>query len=153
VLKPKETTALIITYATSGLPGPFKKTIDISTDADTQETEIVMTGEVREAPSAKIQVDPRRIDITVPQGTEQRQIITIRNTGNLPLVIKKIYSQETGKVYLEPRPELVIEPGKSVTSEINIIRRVQGMFREMIVVETNARNALNGRFMIMATGK
>jgi len=112
-----------------------------------------MTGEVREAPSAKIQVDPRRIDITVPQGTEQRQIITIRNTGNLPLVIKKIYSQETGKVYLEPRPELVIEPGKSVTSEINIIRRVQGMFREMIVVETNARNALNGRFMIMATGK
>ena len=153
-LKPKETTTILITFKTAGLPGSFKKIATISTDVpDQQEMEINMSGQVKEAPSAKIQVAPRTFEIIAPPGEEQKQTIMITNTGSLPLIIGKIFGQQNGKVYLNPRPELVIEPGGSVSKEIVISREKPGAFREMIAIETNARNATNGRFMIMATGK
>jgi hypothetical protein len=152
-LKPNETTAILITFKTAGIPGPFNKIATISTDIpDQPETEIVMSGQVREAPGAKIQVNPRTFEITAPLGEEQKQVITITNTGSLPLIIKKIFGQQSGKVYFNSQPELVIEPGQSVSKEITIVRDPK-MSRAMIAIESNARNAANGLFMIMATGK
>jgi uncharacterized membrane protein len=112
-----------------------------------------MSGQVKEAPGAKIQVNPRSFEITASPGEEQKQAIMIKNVGSLPLIIKRIFGQQSGKVYLNPQPELVIETGKSVSKEITIAREQSGMFREVIAIESNARNAANGLFMIMATGK
>lgn len=153
-LKPKESTNMTITYRTEGLPGPFTKIATITVCGDNEEEiEVTMTGVVREAPSAKIQVNPRKISVEVQTGMEKRQTIAITNTGTMPLIIKKIYGRESKRIYFEAKPDLVVEPGKSVSKEITIIREKSGPFTELVIIETNARNAPRGGFVIMVTGK
>jgi hypothetical protein len=62
-LDPNEKTELKVTYATKGRPGPFEKEVTLTTSAPGHEKiEIfMMKGTVREAPSAKIAVLPRRV--------------------------------------------------------------------------------------------
>jgi hypothetical protein len=49
-----------------------------------------------------------------------------------PLIIKKIFGQQNGEVYLNPQSDLVIEAGQSVSKEITIARKQSGSFHEMI---------------------
>ena len=96
-LNPGEKTELKAVFETAGRPGPFRKTVTLSTDIPGQEEieAFVMTGTVKEAPSAKIQVEPRRVVLEkVESGTVRAQTFSVKNTGTIPLVITRIYSQK-----------------------------------------------------------
>jgi len=63
-LKPQEKTELKLVFKTTNAPGLFEKIATLVTDAPGQEQiELHMRGTVKEAPGAKIAVQPRRIDV------------------------------------------------------------------------------------------
>ena len=155
-LKPSESTPLTITYKTLNLPGPFRKNIDISTDIPGQEEiEITIEGNVKEAPGAKIQVTPRKLDVgLLPAGQQKKQTIAIANPGALPLHIRKISGKESKKVYFDAssQGELVVDAGRTVPLEIAISWDKAGPFTELLNIESDARNATKGGFVILVTG-
>jgi hypothetical protein len=153
-ISPRQETFLKITFNTTGFPGPFRKTATLTTDTPGQaETEVTITGTVREAAAAKIKVTPRRIVLGgVTAGTVTRQKITITNTGTLPLAITRIYLKSTGV----PLPEasvdgpVLIEPGKGRIIEFTLVAdKPAGQYQDFIVLESNAKNAAQGGYMIM----
>ena len=142
-------------FDTQGNPGPFRKTATITTDVPGQEeTEVTITGTVKEAPGAKIQVSPRRIVADaagLPGG--KKQAITVVNKGALPLVIVRIYSQGGGAVYFDGRKEgdIVVEPGGARKIEIDLGAgdRTGRPSQELIAIESNARNAPKTGYVII----
>ena len=155
-LKPNESTSLTITYKTLNLPGPFRKTIDISTDIPGQEeVEITIEGSVKEAPGAKIQVTPRKLELGVlPVGVQKKQSVTIANIGALPLHIRKISGKDSKKIYFDAssQGEMVIDSGRSTSVELAISRDQAGTFTELLNIESDARNATKGIFVIIVSG-
>ena len=155
-LKANESTPLTITYKTVNLPGPFRKNIDISTDIPGQEeVELTIEGFVKEAPGAKIQVTPRKLDMGVlAPGTEKKNTIVIANTGALPLHVKKIAGKESKKIYFDAssQGELVVDSGRSVPVELAIGSDKTGAFTELLNIESDARNAAKGGFVVIVTG-
>jgi hypothetical protein len=151
-LKPKESTTISTIYRTANLPGPFKKIVSISTDIPGQDDiEITLEGQVKEAPCAKIQVTPRRLDLgTVKLNSEKKQTITITNPGTLPLQIGRITGKESNTIYFDGT--LIVAPGESVVREISIRANKNGPLTETIVIQSNARNATKAGFIIMAKG-
>jgi len=151
-----EITKLEVTYETTGLPGIFEKNVVLTTDIPDQEKiEIFrMKGDVLEAPSAKIAVDPRRVVI---KGDERasgiKQSFGITNNGTLPLEITRIALKDDPTVYFDSAEsgKLVVGPGLTETVEFNLepesgSERVQ----KLIMIECNARNAGNtGYFLIV----
>lgn len=153
-LASKEKTFLKITFNTEGSPGPFRKTLTISTDIPGQEElEITIEGTVKEAPAAKIQVTPRRIDlgkIKTPHAIKQSLVIT--NTGTLPLVIKKIYLKGRGVVYFDGTKEsdMVIQAGLTKKIDVEIVGDKLGeQVRDQITIESNAKNAPKGGYVVI----
>lgn len=153
-LAPKEKSFLKVTFDTEGRPGPFRKTILISTDIlGEEEVEIILEGIVKEAPAAKIRVTPRRIDlgkIKPPYSAHQSLIIT--NTGVLPLVIKRIYTKGNGAVYFDAvnQGDMVIQPGLTRQVDFEIIADKMGeQVHELIIIESNAKNAPRGVYTVV----
>jgi len=95
-LKPQEKTELKLVFKTTNAPGLFEKIATLVTDAPGQEQiELHMRGTVKEAPGAKIAVQPRRIDVGDLNGGEKKEVtITVMNNGNRPLVITAVTCRE-----------------------------------------------------------
>jgi len=152
VLAPKEKTSLLITFDTEGSPGPFRKRVTLTTDIPGQdELEVTIEGAVKEAPCAKIQVTPRRVDLGAVSSLEMKtQSFTIANTGSLPLVITKISVK--GKDVLihdaHKQGNLVIAPGGTGSFEY-AVRPDKGDHEETIAIESNAKNASKGEFAVI----
>lgn len=156
-VNPGEKAELKVIFHTTGHPGPFQKNIVITTDvAGQEEIELSMTGTVKEAPGAKIQVNPRKADFgAVKAGSAAKLHYTVTNTGTIPLLINKIHSPESGQVYFDgsATKEIAVDPGKSKAITIEINPRQPGSFMERIVIVSNAKNAPKGGYIIMATGR
>lgn len=153
-LQPDEKTFLKIVFNTKDSPGPFRKKVTMSTDIPGQEEiEVTIEGTVKEAPAAKIQVAPRKIDLgKIKPLYSTKQGFVITNTGTLPLVIKRIYAKGSGTVYFDGTREgdMVIEPGATRKIKFEIVADKLGeQVRELITVESNARNAPKGGYIIM----
>ena len=153
-LKPKEKTYLTITYTTKDRPGKFHKTVTITLDAaGNEETQISIEGTVKEAPGPKIHVTPRRVDLEAVQaGYEKEQQFTVSNTGSMLLRITKIHLKGTETVYFDGRKEgdILIEPGKSHIFTVRLrAGEGTGQVRHFIVIESNAKNATQGGYVIM----
>jgi len=154
-LNPGEKTQLKVVFETAGRPGVFRKTVTLSTDIPGQEDfeAFVMTGTVKEAPSAKIQVDPRKVMLERGEpGTIRTQTFFVKNNGTIPLVITKIYSQKSNMIYFDGTKEgnMVIDPDQ--IKKINLQLKMGSSEKDpegMIVIVCNARNALKGNYMIM----
>jgi hypothetical protein len=151
-LKPAEKTTLRLIYRTEGRPGAFRKNISVFTDVPGQEElELVMSGSVNEAPAAKIQVTPRRVELgTVLPGFVKTQQYTVTNAGTLPLVVRKI-AGNSGTVYLDLA--VVVAPGESKSIELQLKPTKAGAFTEVISIESNAKNTGKGGFVVVVTGK
>ena len=154
-LNPKEATELKVTYATAGRPGPFEKKVILSTNIPGQEKiEIFeIKGEVREAPSAKILVNPRRI---VLEGNERRtgkkQSLSVKNEGVLPLTISRMVSKDGKTVYFDGAKEgnIAIEPGQTREMEIQLSgKEGEAMERDYILVNSNAKNAGEAGYLLI----
>ena len=154
-LNPGEKTQLKAVFETAGRPGPFRKTITLSTDSPGQEDIEVfaMTGTVKEAPSAKIQVEPRRVVLEkVEPGTVRTQTFSVKNNGTIPLIITRIYAQRTNALYFDGTKEGNMVIGPDQLKKIELPLKIEGGEKgseELIVIVCNARNASKGNYMIM----
>lgn len=153
-LSPRKETFLKIIFNTTGFPGPFRKTVTLTTDAPGQvEVEVTIKGTVKEAPAAKIRVNPRRIDLGgVMEGTVTRQKVTITNTGTLPLAITNIYMKSTGAPLpgVSVEGPMMVEPGGTGIIEFTVTAdKPAGQYQDFIVLESNAKNAAKGGYVIM----
>jgi hypothetical protein len=154
-LKQGEKTELKITFATINAPGPFEKivTIDIETP-EKKQYEVVMTGNVREAPGAKITMASRKVDLGVARlGEAKKQKISVRNPGELPLTIYKV-SVKSGaavSVGIEVLPA-TIAAGMTADVELAVTPVKSGAFTERIVIESNAKNAPKTGFVMQVIG-
>ena len=154
-LKPGEQTVLNISYDTDGRPGPFEKKVIFTTNIPGGESIEIVTikGNVNEAPSAKIAAAPRRIILT---GDDRRngikQALAIKNEGNLPLVITGIRSRDGLNVYFDGtgKEAISIEPEQTKTVEIQLAGIMgDAAEREFILIECNARNAVDAGYFII----
>jgi hypothetical protein len=154
-LNPGEKTELKAIFETAGRPGTFRKTVTLSTDAPGQEDfeAFVMTGFVKEAPSAKIQVEPRRVMLEkVEPGAVRAQTFSVKNTGTIPLVITRIYSQKANTLYFDGTKEGDMVIGPDQTKEIELQLKMGNNEKdpeEMIIIACNARNAAKGNYMVI----
>jgi hypothetical protein len=154
-LNPGEKTQLKGVFDTAGRPGPFRKTITLTTDIAGQEDfeAFVITGTVKEAPSAKIQVEPRKVVLEkVEPGAFRTQTFSVKNTGTIPLIITKIYVQKSNIVYFDGVKEgnMIINPDQTKKIELQLkAGSGEKDLEEMIAIVCNARNASKGNYMIM----
>jgi hypothetical protein len=153
-LAPREKTSLTITFNTAGLPGPFRKTATMGTkDPGQGELEVTIQGTVKEAPCAKIKASPRRIDLGgVREGTVVQRKVTITNTGTLPLTITRIFMKNTGAAVhaASVRKPVTVAAGGEQTIECVIAAgKPERQYQDAIIVESNAKNAAKGGYVIM----
>ena len=151
-----EKTELKVTYATAGRPGAFEKKVTLTTDIPGQEKiEIFsMNGDVLEAPSAKISVEPRRVVIEgAERDTGKKQTFTIKNEGSLPLEITRIYMKDGTSVFFDgaSKGNLIVEPNQVKTIDIQLDPdKGTEQVQKLILIECNARNAgASGYFLIV----
>lgn len=156
-LKPREKTTLKIIYSTADRPGIFRKNITIETDITGQEeVEFEVSGTVKEAPGAKIQVTPRKVDAgSIKTGSRKKLTLSVNNNGALPLIIRKIFEKGGEAVYFDgaKKGDIVIEAGKTRQLEIDYNRVKSGQFTDVVLIDSNAKNAPKGGFAFMITGK
>jgi hypothetical protein len=154
-LTPGEKTQLQAVFDTAGRPGPFRKTVTLTTDIAGQEDfeAFVMTGTVKEAPSAKIQVEPRKVVLEkVEPGAVRTQTFSVKNNGTIPLVITKIYAQKSNMLYFDGAKEgnMIINPDQTKKVELQFKAGSNEKDpEEMIIIVCNVRNASKGNYMIM----
>ena len=155
-----EKTELQVTYLTQGRPGQFDKKVIFSTNIPGEEKiEIFgLTGDVREAPGAKIAVAPRRVTVEgadVDKG--KKQVFSVKNEGTLPLVIKNMRSKDEKNVYFDGAKsgDITVEPGKEQDIELQLKGRSDvNANSELILIESNAINAgSSGLFLMIQYGE
>lgn len=159
-LQPNEKTELKVTYSTEGRPGSFKKEVTLTTNIPGQEKlEIFMIrGDVREKPSARIAVSPRRVVLDeTERSTGRKQAFSIKNDGTIPLVISRIRFRDDSAVFFDGTQagNLTIEPGENKTLELQLDPdNGTEPSQKYILIECNARNAGDsGYFLIVQYGK
>ena len=155
-LNPKEDAVLKIIYDTDGRPGPYEKRIYLITNSIVQpKLEITLKGEVLPAPAARIKVEPRKINIGfLRKGSQNKIDLRVSNEGNQSLEITKVYSA-TGKslVIRKSEAKKCIPPKESTELEITFQTTAIGPFVEVFLIDSNARNALNGQYAVMVIGE
>jgi len=145
-LNPNEKTDLRVTYTTAGRPGPFEKTVTLTTNIAGQEKIdiFVMKGEVLEAPGAKIAVVPRRVILAgAERDTGKKQAFTVTNEGSLPLVVTAIRSKDGKTTYYDGVKEgnITVEPAQTRSIELELPGSSgEKEVREFILILSNARN-------------
>ncbi len=154
-LNPKEDAVLKIIYDTDGRPGPYEKRVYLLTDSLVQpKLEITLKGEVLPAPAARIRVEPRKINVgSLRKGSQNKIDFKVSNEGNQSLEITKIYSA-TGKSLVVQEGEMNkhILPKESTGFEIILQINTIGPFVEVLLIDSNARNVLNGQYAMMVIG-
>lgn len=151
-LGPNEKTELKVSYGTDGRPGPFEKTVTLTTNIPGQESIEIFTvkGQVREAPAPKISVSPRRITLEGADKTAGRkQSLAVKNEGALPLVVSRIASKDGKTVYFDGN--LTVDPAQTRTIEIQLKGAAgENPDREYLLIDSNAKNAGDsGYFLIV----
>jgi hypothetical protein len=142
-----EKTELKVTYLTQGRPGPFDKKVIFSTNIPGEEKiEIFgLSGDVREAPGAKIAIAPRRVTLEEAElNAGKKQVFSVKNEGSLPLVIKSMRSKDGNNVYYDgtKNGDITIEPDRELDVELQLKGRSDvSSNSELILVESNAINA------------
>jgi hypothetical protein len=159
-LEPNEKTDLKVSYSTEGRPGHFEKKVTFTTNIPGQEKVDIFTmrGEVREAPSAKIAVTPRRVVLDeTERSTGRKQTFSIKNDGTIPLVISRIRFRDDSRVFFDGTEggNLTIEPGQNKKLELQLDPdNGTEPSQKYILIECNARNAgASGYFLIVQYGK
>jgi len=150
-----EKTELLVTYLTQGRPGPFDKKVIFSTNIPGEEKiEIFsLSGDVREAPGAKIAVTPRRVMIEGDElNTGKRQVFSVKNEGSLPLVITNMRSKDGKNVYYAgiKDGDITVDPGKDLDFELQLKGKSDvASGSELILIESNAINAGESGLFLM----
>ena len=117
--------------------------------------EITLEGEVLPASAAQIRVEPRKINIgSLQKGSEKEINFKVSNEGNQSLEITRFYSA-TGKslVIRKKEARTRIPPEESMKLGITFQTTTIGPFVEVLLIDSNARNALKGQYAVMVIGE
>jgi hypothetical protein len=116
-----------------------------------------MKGVVKEAPAAKIVVQPRRIVLNEAElNAGKEQTLSISNQGLLPLIITRIRSKDGNTVYFDGEKEgnIVIESNQTKTVQLRLAPdKGKEKSQDFIILDSNAKNAgKTGYFLVVQYG-
>ncbi len=155
-LAPDETAELSITYQTFKYPGKFDKTIYIFTGPESEnETIIHITGNVVPASMGVIGMEKRKTevgDLALDKGNKVQ--ITIKNEGDAPLTISRIYSSkfETEYFNAEKSGSIKIPAGQEQKVELVVTPREPGRFLDIVFIYSDARNDIGEGYKALLSG-
>lgn len=155
-LEPGANAELLITYSTYKYPGKFDKIITIFTGAGgEEETVIHILGYVDPIPMGKIKVNPRKTpvgDLTVNSGNEVQ--IVIKNVGDAPLTISRIYSSKFKTEYFnaEVSGSIKISAGQEHKVDLVVTPQKPGRFLDTILIYSDARNDIGKGYKALLSG-
>ena len=87
---------------------------------------------------AEIQFKETVIDYgIIENGEDGKKIFEFKNTGNAPLVFKRIFS--SCGCTIPKKPEKPVLPGESGEIQVNYDTKRTGIFQKVITVKSNAR--------------
>lgn len=153
-IQPGETIVLDIVYETYKFPGKFDKTIHIETDIPDHTEEVIhLKGYVDPMPMGKIELASRKIKLQgLKAGEPHKTALNLKNVGDAPYTVTKIYSARKEVVYFEG--EVTVEPGKSEQIEISVMPRKSGRFLDIIwIVSGDARNTTEKGYKAILLGQ
>ena len=143
-LEPGESTKLLITYNTYKYPGKFDKTVTVFTGTDgKEETVIHLLGNVDPIPMGVIAMEPRKTDVGILKANQGNEVqIVIKNEGDAPLTISRIYSLKYKKEYYNGGDSGGIKIAAGGENKIDLVitpRAAKGIL-DIIMIYSDARN-------------
>ena len=155
-LKPGESTELLITYKTFKYPGKFDKTITIFTGPEgKKETVIHILGNVDPIPMGVIGMEPRKALVgDLIANSENKVQIVLKNKGDAPLSISRIYSQKFDVEYFNEKDSgsIKIPAGKEQQVELILTPKKTGRFLDKILIFSDARNDIGDGYKGLLSG-
>jgi len=108
-------------------------------------------GVVKATATAKIKVEPRKVYLeSVRAGEIFNRRFQINNTGQLPLVIKKIYCpRKDALVLIDQSSGMTVAPDHTVTLDLRFQIQGNRPITEVVFFDTNASNARDGQYAVM----
>jgi hypothetical protein len=155
-LNPGESTELLITYDTYKYPGKFDKTVTIFTGTDgKEETVIHILGNVDPIPMGVIVMEPRKTVVGELLANKENTVqVIIKNTGDAPLKVSRIYSSKFKKEYFnsENSGEIEIGAGKNHKIDLAVSPPAPGRFLDVIMIYSDARNDIGKGYKGLLSG-
>lgn len=155
-LEPGESTEIFITYNTYKYPGKFDKTVTIFTGPDgKEETVIHILGNVDPVPMGVIAMDPRKTVVGVLDANKENSVqIKIKNEGDAPLKISRIYSSKFKKEYYnaENSGEIEIGAGDIHKMDLVVTPPAAGRFLDVVMIYSDARNDIGKGYKGLLSG-
>lgn len=143
---------MFINYDSYKFPGLFDKTIHVFTGDDgTVEDIIHVKGDVTPIPMGVLEVSPRKIALeNIKVGQESTHTITIKNTGDAPMMVDRLDSRKFEKSYW--KGQALITPGASLDFEIVVTPEEAGTFTDFLMVYSDARNDFGKGYKAVLSG-
>ncbi len=112
---------------------------------------VAIKGVVKAAATARIRVEPRKVYLeNIQEGEIFSRRFQVTNTGQLPLVIKKIYfPRDNGVKLVNQPPGLTVVPEQAVPLELTFRLQSKKPITEIFCFDTNAQNAREGQYSVM----
>lgn len=155
-LKPGENAELHITYNTYKYPGKFDKTITIFTGPEgNEETVIHMLGNVEPIPMGVIAMEPRKTPVgELAVNSENRVQIVLKNEGDAPLTISRIYSPKFDSEYFnaDKSGTIKIPAGQEYKVELVLNPKKTGRFLDTVLIYSDARNDIGKGYKGLLSG-
>lgn len=155
-INPGESTELQITYETFKYPGKFDKTVTIFTGPDgKEETVIHVLGNVDPIPMGVIAMEPRKTVVGELKASEGNPVqVNIKNEGDAPLKISRIYSSKFKKEYFNSEKTGKIEVGAGKIQKIDLVITPPspGRFLDVIMIYSDARNDIGKGYKGLISG-
>ncbi|MFC1838383.1 DUF1573 domain-containing protein [Thermodesulfobacteriota bacterium] len=155
-LNPGESTELLITYDTYKYPGKFDKTVTIFTGPEGKEENVIhISGNVDPIPMGVIEMEPRKTVVGELMANEGNHVqIKIKNKGDAPLRVSRIYSTKFKKEYYNAKNsgEIEIGTGGIYKVDLKVTPPKPGRFLDVILIYSDARNDIGKGYKGLISG-
>lgn len=135
--QPGESGVIPVRFFSRGYHGRVIKSISVlSNDEENSQTRLQITGVVNLTEFPDIQIVPKEINLgMLPLSKPTKQILTIRNPGNLELRLTQV--QHSPDLYLV-FPKTILAPAESIEVELTYNPSRPGKFSTYVLLTSNA---------------
>ncbi len=146
-------------YNSAGRPGPFTKTITVTSNATNATLVLTIRGtvnpkptatpdELAKSPSMKLQTDEHHFG-KLEKGQTVTKTVSFTNTGKSDLAIKSVFSACGCVTYKASKP--AVKPGEQATLELRYTPRTLDQQNERVTITTNDLNRPSHTLVLQAT--
>lgn len=147
---------MTINYKTYKYAGPFDKTVTVYYGPDGQTEEVIhLRGKVDPIPMGVLEIEPRKIILdALKAGQGNRVMMPIKNTGDAPLRLSKVFSSKLKVLYYDSEKdgEVVIPAGERHELAISVRPPNPGLFLDIVMVHSDARNDVGEGYKAVLSG-